>query len=139
MPIRGEIKRARELNRKGHYRYIWHSCVDCGKERWVQLVHHKPRSIRCSSCGKTGRIGERNNNWKGDSASYQAKHMGLYKYFGKADHCDINLGHKSKKYEWANINHCVSRNRADYIQLCQSCHRLFDIGKLELNLLPKLK
>jgi len=28
----GEIRGATELGRKGYYKYIWHACVDCGKD-----------------------------------------------------------------------------------------------------------
>ncbi len=64
--------------------------------------------------------------WKGDNASYAAKHMWLLKHFGKADHCEFNREHMTKRFEWANKYHSVSRERNDYIQLCSSCHRVFD-------------
>jgi len=72
--------------------------------------------------------------WLGDKAGYVAHHIWLVKHFGKANHCEVNPAHIAKRYEWANINHSKSRNRADYIQLCPSCHRLFDMGKLEVHL-----
>lgn len=31
-------------------RKILHECIDCGKERFVELSHGKPRSLRCKSC-----------------------------------------------------------------------------------------
>ncbi|HUW47069.1 MAG TPA: HNH endonuclease [Dehalococcoidia bacterium] len=67
MPVISEIKTAKELGYKGIYKLIWHACVDCGKERWVQLTNGKPVSLRCHSCGikvakspilEGGRIGE---------------------------------------------------------------------------------
>ncbi len=49
MAIIGEIVKAKEIGQK-NYKFIWHACVDCGKERWVALNHGKPRNLRCHSC-----------------------------------------------------------------------------------------
>jgi len=41
MPQLGEIQRAKDIgsNRLNQsQQYIWVDCMDCGKERWVQLV-----------------------------------------------------------------------------------------------------
>ena len=64
--------------------------------------------------------------WLGDKASYYAKHMWILKYWGSADHCDLCHKESASRYEWANKFHNESRNREDYIQLCPSCHRLYD-------------
>ncbi len=59
----GEIKNSNELGFKDKYnKYIWHACIDCGKERWVMLVNGKPRSLRCQSYLKRGQL---NPTWKG--------------------------------------------------------------------------
>ncbi len=50
MPKVGEIKRGKEINRKGTGRYIWIACEDCGKERWVVLRNWRADSMRCRSC-----------------------------------------------------------------------------------------
>ncbi len=76
MPEIGEIRKAREIERyaaKGNGKFIWHACVDCGKERWVQLVRGKPRDLKCRDCGHVrgechpnyGAFGELNHRWKG--------------------------------------------------------------------------
>lgn len=49
-----ELKKAKELGYKGYGNYIWHACIDCGKERWVILVKGMPQNSRCQSC---------NNKW----------------------------------------------------------------------------
>jgi len=46
----GKVKYAKEIGYKGTDRYIWVACIDCGKERWVQLVKNKPVVLRCISC-----------------------------------------------------------------------------------------
>ena len=50
MPNIGEIKKGKELGYKTSQKYMWHACVDCGKQRWVQLWSSKPTSLRCPSC-----------------------------------------------------------------------------------------
>ena len=86
MPEIGEIRKARELGYKsqGAY-YVWHACVDCGKERWVQRVKSRPVNLRCLPCANKHkwqfsdfrdkvieglkavkkRHGELSSNWKG--------------------------------------------------------------------------
>lgn len=69
MPNSGEIKKVwhyRKDRPKGSYSaYVWHACVDCGKERWVQLRRGEPVSLRCGSCAQKG---ERGHKWGGGRA-----------------------------------------------------------------------
>jgi len=65
MPELGEVKSSRELGfsaGRGHSRFLWHSCLKCGKERWVTLIKGKPKSNCCKSCSKQG---DQNGRWKG--------------------------------------------------------------------------
>ena len=62
LPQIGDIKRARDIGRVGHYKYMWMACIDCGKERWVKIRNAKPYNNRCISCG----LKEHNHHfWKG--------------------------------------------------------------------------
>ena len=49
MPEIGEIKKAEDLGYKDSHDFIWHACVDCGKERWVAFRNDAVRSMRCKS------------------------------------------------------------------------------------------
>ncbi len=66
MPELGEIKRGREIGKTDFHKYIWHACEDCGKERWVQLIHIKTNPVpiysRCQRCSEAG---TRSGNWRG--------------------------------------------------------------------------
>lgn len=66
-PKIGEIRTGRELGYKGYgCKYIWHPCVECGKERWVKLVHKSPVRLRCHSCAnRYNRLGTNNSCWRG--------------------------------------------------------------------------
>lgn len=64
----GEIKRAKELGRKGDNAFVWHACIDCGKERWVQIRRGTPKYSRCPPCAilhKKSHCGKNNPSWKG--------------------------------------------------------------------------
>lgn len=63
-PKLGDIKYDKKYR---EYR-IWHACIDCGKERWVFLIHNEPANLRCRSCAakqKHHLSGSAHPNWKG--------------------------------------------------------------------------
>jgi hypothetical protein len=86
---------------------------------------HTPKAIK--KIIEAGR-GERNKNWKGDSASYRAKHNRIYRLKGKAKKCSV-CGAEDRQIQWCNINHKYSGNVEDYIQMCVPCHRRYDFKK----------
>jgi len=48
-----KIKRGEEINKTPPTaKFIWHACIDCGKERWVRFIVKVkvPMSLRCGSC-----------------------------------------------------------------------------------------
>ncbi len=52
-PQIGDQNYGRELGYKAlTTRYIWHACIDCGKQRWVVLVRDMPIHQRCISCSR---------------------------------------------------------------------------------------
>ena len=71
--------------------------------------------------------GESIKNWLGDFAGYDAMHRWVEREKGKPYKCEHCERTDKKKYEWANIDHSYKRNIDDYIRLCTSCHRKYDI------------
>ena len=67
MPEIGEIRKERDIGRKGGHWCIWHACERCGKCRWVQLKGGIPSHPLCPICNnkRNAKIGEKNANWKG--------------------------------------------------------------------------
>ncbi len=70
MPQIGEIKRGKDINYKSTKSYMWHACLDCGKQRWVELRKGKPNSLRCTVCGQKHwshphSRGKLSSRWKG--------------------------------------------------------------------------
>lgn len=64
----GEIRKANEIGRKYFTKFIWHACIDCGKERWVQFRKGKPKNVMCTHCAnklKPHYSGARSTRWEG--------------------------------------------------------------------------
>ena len=73
--------------------------------------------------------GENNNNWKGDNVGKVALHLWVVYHKGKptkCEHCGKD-GLSGYKIHWANTNHKYKRNLDDWLRLCVSCHRKYDI------------
>ena len=76
---------------------------------------------------KTSR--EKHHDWKGNNAGKGAKHALVAKIKGKPNKCEhCKTANRNKTYDWANVDHKYSRNIEDYIRLCRSCHRKYDIA-----------
>ena len=73
----------------------------------------------------TGMASEKNHQWKGDDASYEAKHDWVYRRLGKASVCQ-KCGESKKRIGWANKSHKYFRIESDWIALCMPCHREYD-------------
>lgn len=67
--------------------------------------------------------GSKNVNWKGDNASYYAKHIWIGNNLGKANHCEKCGCDDKKRYHWHNIDKKYTRDKSKWISLCPSCHR----------------
>ena len=71
--------------------------------------------------------------WKGDEAGYVSKHMWMHRHHtktGTCNHCNKEVGTAFPTgTEWANISGKYLRDRNDFIELCRSCHRIFDYSK----------
>lgn len=81
------------------------------------------------SASLQGKFKEQSRGWKGEGASYYAKHMWILKHYGKANKCTCDQSHTAKRFEWANISGKYHRDISDYVQLCPSCHRKIDLYK----------
>jgi len=120
-------------------------CKTCGKEFFVYPCYVKQGasincSRKCSIAYMKGKIlGKDNPMWKGDKVSYKGLHNWLSKNFGKAYKCENpNCEKKSKNYEWAlKTGRKYSRNKEDYLMLCISCHRKYDMTEEEKKKISK--
>lgn len=74
---------------------------------------------------------ETNPAWKGDDVGYKNIHAWVARHKAKTGictHCLQNRGTESgRATHWANIDHQYQRNLDDYIELCPSCHKKYDL------------
>jgi len=64
--IIGDIRKAKQIGKKGYHSYVWSLCLNCGKPRWVVLEKGKAVSDYCHTCGNAVKNrGEKNKNWGG--------------------------------------------------------------------------
>ena len=81
--------------------------------------------------------------WQKENPSYRAVHGWIRSRHGKANKCENEnciyprksargeLLVKPKSFQWANISGEYKRDIADFIQLCASCHKKFDLNKVK--------
>ena len=50
------LKTANQIGKRGSARYDYVPCFVCGRERWVEVRHGKPRSTACRYCRHVARI-----------------------------------------------------------------------------------
>ena len=73
---------------------------------------------------------EKNNKWKGDDVGYSALHGWVRRHLGTpevCEHCE-KTGLKKRQIHWANKSQTYKREVGDWIRLCASCHRNYDIA-----------
>ena len=79
--------------------------------------------------GREGTRDDSHPNWKGDAASYQALHAWVARKLGQPSTCEMcgRAGLTGKHIQWANKSHEYRRDVGDWIRLCASCHKLYDL------------
>lgn len=74
-----------------------------------------------------------------NSKEYKNVHSWVLRVLGRPKkECTINADHKSGQYSWANISREYRRDVTDWITLCASCHKLFDLRKFTVDQLKSV-
>lgn len=73
---------------------------------------------------------EKHPHWKGDDVGYEALHNWVSNRLGKPDTCEFCLkdGLFAQKIHWANKSHKYERKLTDWLRLCASCHKIYDLS-----------
>ena len=77
--------------------------------------------------GHKGIVGKDNKMWKGNKVGYGGLHYWISLHLGKPNKCEHCGTTTAKKFEWCSVDHQYKRNKADWLRLCTSCHRKYDI------------
>ncbi len=70
--------------------------------------------------------GENNHNWKGEEASYFAKHNWIKRHRGTPNFCEHCKRNDIRMYHWSNISGKYKRIFKDWQRLCVPCHSKYD-------------
>jgi hypothetical protein len=73
---------------------------------------------------------EKGTNWKGDDVGYRALHGWVQKHLGKPTKCEFCKleFNNSRQIHWANKSHEYKRDLSDWLRLCVSCHKQYDLS-----------
>lgn len=116
---------------------VYVKCLNCGKD--FRVVPNKLKNGRGKYCSKDcfyssaetkkRMTGNNNNKWKGNDVGYLGIHAWIINHLGqptKCEHCGKDNLIK-QQIHWANKDHLYKRNLDDWIRLCASCHRKYDL------------
>ena len=84
------------------------------------------------SLAKMGKFAGKNSPWwTGDNPTYNAVHIWMRKEFGTPDTCEHcgRSGLQGRLINWANVSGKYKRDRTDWLRLCASCHKKYDLQK----------
>ena len=70
---------------------------------------------------------ENHPRWKGNDVLQGSTHDWVKSHKGIPKKCERCGDTSRRMYDWANIDHKYKRNLDDYIRMCRSCHRKYDI------------
>lgn len=100
-------------------------CNDCGGKTSFH------GSLRCKTCEVKRRKGKQHYGWKGALVGYRALHHWVVRELGQPAICEScgceGTGHKM---HWANKSGDYKREINDWLRLCASCHKQYDLERL---------
>jgi len=110
------------------------NCILCNKVFKVRSDYKAKRfcSLKCwLSYRHIYKLNHGSNNarWKGDDVGYAGIHKWIYKALGRplrCEHCGDT--YKKRVLNWANKSHKYKRDTRDWMALCCSCHRKYDLS-----------
>jgi hypothetical protein len=133
----GDVRKKRPFEKK--------ICPSCQEEKLIPA-----RSTFCSkSCSITNNHeqnvythpgGSDSPSWKGADVSYQHLHRRVQQTRGKASLCENRDLAKctSDSFDWSHVHGTNPSDPANYVSLCRSCHRSYDVSRGSANPLAKL-
>jgi hypothetical protein len=121
--ITGEGARFCSRSCKGKFFYIVSGINN--KDKKFSAVHKEKIGMANKISSKLYR--EAHGLWKGMLANIKTKHRYVKNHKGKPSKCEHCGTTTASNYDWANVDHKYSRKLSDYIRLCRSCHRQYDI------------
>ena len=129
---RWTIKSFSHTKKVGDYTYqMWNCLCECGNERVVEGKSLRQGTSVSCGCFNKERIpkGKNHYRWQDKNLSYLTIHKWLIRDFGKANKCEGKECRKiSKCFDWSLLEgKNYERKRENFIMLCRSCHKKYDM------------
>lgn len=100
-------------------------CEECDKDYEVNVPKFCGRDCFHKNYGKNHK-GEDSPHWKGGKVGYHGIHKWLTRIFGRRKECE-HCG-KAGRLHWAKLKDKeYERKRENFIELCSSCHKKYDM------------
>jgi hypothetical protein len=102
--------------------------IKVGKKNRFKSGNQRPIEWTKSQTEKV--MGEKNYAWKGQKVSYRGLHAWVRRKLGKptiCSHCS-KTDTRPRIIQWANVDGKYRRELSDYISLCASCHKIYDLS-----------
>lgn len=102
------------------------TCVGCGIEYELGSYHRKYRKYCSHGCSIKNHTGNKHPFWKENTYSKHAVHNWVKRWKVKPSFCEV-CGTINVVLDWANRDGLYKRILDDYICMCRSCHRKYDM------------
>lgn len=116
-----------------NYQNDFFCCMKCSGEykrgKKFSIEHRKSLSL-----ARKGRFSFQDSPlWKGDDVSYGTLHQWVHKKMGTPMVCEkCGISKKNnRQIHWANKSKKYKRIESDWIRLCVSCHKKFDLNRIK--------
>lgn len=125
---RTRFKKGQKPWNKGSAKYI--TCKFCKKVFYWPHGTKRKRKYCSKKCQSLGMRDDNHPNWKGDKVGYAGLHDWVEKILGKPGSCEHcgKTGLKGRKIHWANKSQKYLRKKSDWVRLCSSCHKKYDLN-----------
>ncbi len=113
---------------------------------YARQLGYKNKGVKNTWSKPPHKKGKESSHWKGSKISYRGLHTRIRSILGIPKKCENKFCvyprlNKSgivllepKRYEWANKSRKYKQDIKDWIQLCNSCHRIYDLNMLIFDL-----
>lgn len=115
--------------------YNWNNNTFCSRKCRGVFQRGKPLSDSHKKALSIAHKGifkfDKSPSWKGDEVGYVGLHEWVYKILESPMRCSDCGVKKENNHQihWCNVSGEYRRDISDWIRLCVSCHRKFDLGR----------
>jgi len=101
--------------------------------------HSEEQKRKISESMKGKHSDEKNPAWKGNKVKYMGLHNWIRRKLGTPKYCELCGRTDKKMYHWCSKSSKYTRDLSDWIRLCPSCHKYYDLKHHKTKFLESCK